>query len=63
MQSGRKLKKLELEQENIKDNSLSLRKSLKAVCTICSMSHDWCSLSHCLSKQSMHALRSCLGNG
>ncbi len=22
------------------------------------MSHDWCSLSHCPSKQSMHALRS-----
>ena len=63
MQSGRKLSKLKLEQEIIKDASLSLKKALKVVCTIHSMSHDWCFLSHCPSKQSMHALRSRLGNG
>ena len=47
-QSGRKLKL---------NSSLSLKKTSKVVYTIHSMSHDWCSLSHCPSKQSMHALR------
>jgi hypothetical protein len=53
-QSGRKLQKLKLEQEIIKH----AKKASKAVCTILSMSHDWCSLLHCPSKQSMHALQS-----
>ena len=39
-QSARKLLKLKLEQEIIKDVSLPLRKASKVVCTICSMSHD-----------------------
>ncbi len=55
-------KKLKLEQEIIKDASLFLRKASKVVCIIRSMSHDWYTLSHCPSKQSMHALRSQLGN-
>ena len=46
-----------LEVEIIKDASLSLKKASKVVCTIRSMTHDWCFLSHCPSKQSMHALR------
>lgn len=41
---------------------ISLRKSLKVVCTIRFMSLDLCSLLHCPSKQSMHALRFQLRN-
>ena len=37
----RKLRMLKLEQENVKDASLSLRKHQEIVCTISSMSHDW----------------------
>ena len=48
--------KLKLDQENIKDASLSVRKSLKDY-TIRSTSRHCCFLSHCFSKQYMHALR------
>lgn len=42
--------------ENIKD-------ARYLCCDIRSMSHDWYSVSHRPSKQSMHALRPGLGNG
>ena len=41
-----------------KNASLSYRKTLNVFCIICSMSHDWFSLSHCPSKQSIHDLQS-----
>ena len=37
-------------------------KASKVVCSIRSMSHDWCSLSHCPFKQSIHVLLCGLGN-
>ncbi len=56
--------KVKIGAKNYKDASLSLRKSLKSCLHYPShMSHDWCSPSQCPSKQSMHALRSRLGNG
>ena len=38
-------------------------KASKVVYNIRSMSHDWCSISHCPPKQFMHALRSRFRNG